>query len=204
MDEKVNAIKKWLGTGSINLFGEPFSGKDTQGEQLAKMFSAKLISGGSILRSLKESEEIKQSIGSGNLAPADFYLKSVLPYLGKSEFSNYPLVLSSVGRLEGEEVPTIEAADRSGHTMKAAIWLQLSENEVWKRFDKSKSLNDRGKRQDDTKEALRVRLKRFSSDTIPVLNYYDDHNLLIKIDGSPSTEVVTEKIIDSLYNFMNN
>lgn len=200
----MNAIKKWLGKGSINLFGEPFSGKDTQGEQLAKLFSAKLISGGSILRSLKESDDIKRSIGSGNLAPADFYLKSVLPYLDKSEYSNFPLILSSVGRLEGEEVPTIEAAKRSGHTIKAAIWLQLSEEEVWRRFAKSKSLNDRGKRQDDTEDALKIRLQRFTSDTIPVLNYYDDQKLLIKVDGSPSTVEVTKKIIDSLYSFINN
>lgn len=204
MDEKINAIKKWLGTGSINLFGEPFSGKDTQGEQLAKLLSAKLIAGGDILRSLKESDDIKESMASGNLAPADFYLKSVLPYLASAEYLDSPLVLSSVGRLKGEEVPTIKAAEQSGHTIKAAVWLQLSEQEVWKRFERSKSLKDRGSRQDDTEAALKIRLQRFTSDTVPVLSYYDDQKILIKVDGSPSTEEVTEKIIDSLYNFINN
>ena len=29
MEEKITVIKQWLGTGSINVFGLPFSGKDT-------------------------------------------------------------------------------------------------------------------------------------------------------------------------------
>ena len=39
MDQKITLIKNWIGTGSINVFGLPFSGKDTVGVRLAEMIA---------------------------------------------------------------------------------------------------------------------------------------------------------------------
>ena len=50
MEEKIEAIRKWLGTGSINIFGFPMSGKDTQGVKLAEVLGGKLLSSGIIIR----------------------------------------------------------------------------------------------------------------------------------------------------------
>jgi len=44
MEEKIVAIKKWLGTGSINIFGLPMSGKDTMGIRLAEALGGKFLS----------------------------------------------------------------------------------------------------------------------------------------------------------------
>jgi adenylate kinase family enzyme len=148
MDEKISKIKEWLGTGSINIFGEPFSGKDTQGKELARLLSARLISSGEILRSMSGHDDVKQSVGHGNQAPTEIYLDKVLPFLSKKEFSGHPLILSMVGRILGEVQPTIDAAEQSGHAMKIVVWLQLTEEEVWDRFKMSKSIGDRGKRKD--------------------------------------------------------
>ena len=40
MEAKIAKIKTWLGTGSINIFGLPMSGKDTQGIKLAEALNA--------------------------------------------------------------------------------------------------------------------------------------------------------------------
>lgn len=201
MEEKINAIKKWLGTGSINIFGEPFSGKDTQGEQLAEILSATLIAGGDILRAHPESKKVTDTMATGGIVPSNLYLQNVLPYLAKQNHTNTPLILSAVGRSHGEEPATIEATLKSGHPLKAVLYLELSEVEIWKRFEQSKVKNDRQGRQDDTKEALEVRLKKFEANTMPVIKYYEDNKLLINIDGSPSTPEVTNSIIDALYDF---
>ena len=50
MDAKIAEIKKWLMTGSINIFGYPMSGKDTQGVKLAEAVNGKLLSSGIIIR----------------------------------------------------------------------------------------------------------------------------------------------------------
>lgn len=201
MDEKIVAIKKWLGKGSINIFGEPFSGKDTQGEQLATLLSAKLIAGGDILRSHPESKLVTDSMATGGIVPSNLYLQNVLPYLAREGHTNTPLILSAVGRSHGEEPATIEATKSSGHPLKAVLYLELSEAEIWQRFKASKVKKDRIGRQDDTKQALEVRLKKFKENTLPVIKYYEDNKLLIKIDGSPSTPEVTNSIIDALYDF---
>ena len=56
MEEKINTIKNWLQTGSINIFGLPMSGKDTQGIRLAEALNAKFLSSGMIIRAAEEEQ----------------------------------------------------------------------------------------------------------------------------------------------------
>jgi adenylate kinase len=203
MDAEIETIKKWLGKGSINFFGRPFSGKDTQCLEFADMFGGELISGGDILRSHNDSEIIKQTLASGGIIPTDFYLSSVLPYLSKPEFTNSPLILSSVGRSKGEEVTIIDATSKSGHPLKAVILLNISEEEVWRRFNESKIENDRGNRSDDRVEALTYRLKEFNDKTIPVIDFYKSQKMLIEVNGMERRLEVTSDILKSLLKLVN-
>lgn len=45
MEEQVQQIKAWLGTGSINIFGMPMSGKDTVGVRLAETLGGNFVFG---------------------------------------------------------------------------------------------------------------------------------------------------------------
>ena len=54
MEEKFSTIKNWLGTGSINIFGLPMAGKDTQGIKLAEALNAKFLSSGMIVRAMEK------------------------------------------------------------------------------------------------------------------------------------------------------
>ena len=130
MEDKIQIIKQWLGTGSINVFGRPFAGKDTQGEKLAEYFGGTLMAGGEILRSYHDQDKIKELMSTGDLFPTDFYLSIILPYLSKEEYRNSPLILSSLGRMKGEESTILHATEESGHEMKAVVVLNLTEEEV--------------------------------------------------------------------------
>ena len=88
MENKIEKIKNWLGTGSINIFGPQFSGKDTQCLELAEIFGGIKLSSGEILRSHKEATDALEEMNKGNLAPTDSFREIVLPYLAKNEFSN--------------------------------------------------------------------------------------------------------------------
>ena len=59
MEEKIQKIKEWLGTGSINIFGLPMSGKDTQGIRLAEAIGAKFLSSGMIIRAMEQETRKK-------------------------------------------------------------------------------------------------------------------------------------------------
>ena len=199
MEEKIQTIKEWLGTGSINIFGRPFAGKDTQGEKLSEFFGGELMAGGEMLRSFPDQARIKELMSTGDLFPTDFYLSIVLPYLSREEIKNKPLILSSIGRMKGEESTILEATEKSGHPIKAVVLLVLSEDEVMSRFEATRDLGDRGIREDDNHDALENRLVKFREQTEPVIDVYRQKNLLIEIDGTLDREEVTKVIIDKLY-----
>lgn len=199
MEEKINAIKSWLGTGSINIFGLPMSGKDTQGIRLAEAINAKFLSSGIIIRAA-EKEQNENYSGNGQLIPTNLFYELVLPYFERPDLFNYSLVLSSIGRWHGEEDQVLSVAAGSGHEIKAAIVLNLSESEAERRFEASKILNDRGDRNDDKNlEVFRTRIKEFREKTLPVLNHYKSLGLLIEINGNNSREEVFNEIVEKLY-----
>jgi adenylate kinase len=199
MNEEIKITASWLGLGSIDIFGRPFSGKDTQGQILADIFNGELIAGGDILRSHHDPEKIKQILAEGGIIPSDFYLDLILPYLSKPDFKDKPLILSSVGRSQGEEVTVMSATAGSGHPMKIVISLDLAESVVWQRFEAAKVRQDRGNRTDDQRDVLTNRLKEFQEKTVPVIEFYRDKGLLLEVDGTLSRLEVTSEILKSLY-----
>lgn len=198
-ESQIDTIKQWLGTGSINIFGLPMSGKDTQGIKLAEALGAKFLSSGMIIRAMEE--ETRQNLtGEGNLIPTNLFYEWVLPYFERRDLFKYPLILSSIGRWKGEEDQVMSVAAGAGHEIKAAIILNISEADVENRFKESKVLGDRGDRQDDKDlEIFHTRIQEFREKTIPVLQHYRSLGLLIEVNGDQSREAVFNEIVSKLY-----
>jgi adenylate kinase len=201
MDTQIQIVAAWLGTGSINIFGRPFSGKDTQGEILAQLFGGALIGGGDILRSHHEPKKVEEIMASGGIIPLEFYERLVLPYLTRGEFAGKPLILSAVGRSHGEETVTMRAAKEAGHPFKAVVYLEISEDEVWERFEAAQDSHDRGARADDNREVLKTRLQKFRERTLPAIEFYREKGLLIEVTGTHPEEQVTHIILNHLARF---
>lgn len=192
-------IQDWLGTGSINIFGPQYAGKDTQGKLLAKLFdAAPLMGGGDILRNSVVPERVKQIMNEGKLIPIKDYIEIVLPYLSNPAFSGRPLILSAVGRWHGEEKGVLAATTQSDHPLKAVIYISLPESITWKRWKIQKQPRNGGVRQDETEQALEARLKEFREKTIPVIDFYRDMGILIEVDGGLPREEVFGEIIRQL------
>lgn len=199
MEEKLATIKAWLGTGSINIFGLPMSGKDTQGIKLAETLGAKFLSSGIIIRAMEAESEQKYS-ADGSLIPTNLFYEWVLPYFERRDLFHVPLILSSIGRWYGEEDQVMSVAAGAGHEIKAVILLDISEVDVEKRYNESKILNDRGERQDDKDiETFRNRLNEFRTKTMPVIQHYKSLNLLIAVNGDQNREAVFNEIVEKLY-----
>jgi adenylate kinase family enzyme len=167
MDECQTRLRAWLGSGSLNLFGLPFAGKDTQGAILADYFGAQLVSSGQVLRGCGDTE-IARIMASGDIIPPELFGRVMVPYLLSNTPAGTPLILSEVGRLPGEEVVVLEAAEKAGHPIKAAIILEMPDQEVWNRFIASQVSGDRGQRADDNKDVLQNRLEKFHNKVTPV------------------------------------
>lgn len=201
--DKLARIKSWLGTGSLNVFGLPMSGKDTVGERLAKDLDAKFLSSGIIIRAF-EAEQNQNMTGSGQLIPTNTFYDIILPYFSREEMKDDSLILSSVGRWSGEEDKIMEAAKNGGHEIKAVVLLDLTEADVKSRFEAAKRLNDRGERADDANlEIFETRIREFNEKTVPVLNHYDELKLLIRVPADGSRDEVHLSVIDKLVEFIN-
>lgn len=198
--KQVKAIKLWLGSGSIDIFGRPLAGKDCQCLKLAELLGGKVISGGDILRKNKyTSELLKKSQNSGKMAPSDEYLEIITRYLSKPEISGKPLLLSAVGRSHGEEYKVMQALENTNHPLKLVIYLNISNTESYTRQKMLDDFNDRPNRIDDSTDILKIRNREFNQKTIPVIDYYKQLKLLIEIDGNKPRNEVTNDIINYIY-----
>lgn len=200
MEEKIAAIKNWLGTGSINIFGMPMSGKDTVGIRLAEDLGGKFLSSGILIRAVEKSDN-KDLTASGKLIPTEEFYNIVLPYFQREDLKDFPLILSSVGRWRGEENTVMQAAEAAGHPIKLAVALNISETDVMNRWQAARALGDRGDRPDDTRiEVFQTRIEEFKNKTLPVLIRYQQLGLLISVQADMSRDEVYQAVVDAIYN----
>ncbi len=198
---EIQTIQRWLGTGAINIFGLPFSGKDTHGHQLAELFNAQVMGGGDILRNSVIPPHVRELIDAGKLAPIDDYIHIVTPYLSQEEFADKPLILSSVGRWHGEEPGVLAAAETAGHPVKAVVYLSVDETTAHERFAASREDEMRGVRTDDAEHILATRFAEFRNKTLPVIDFYREKGMVIEVDGNPPKPEVHQAILRGLYEF---
>jgi adenylate kinase len=203
--QKIVAIKDWLGSGSINIFGIQFSGKDTVGKNLAGMLGAEFLSSGDIVRAAREdnaNEQIRAAAATsdtGVLIPTDEFKELIVPYLYAPKLDGKALILSTVGRWIGEERPVMEALKRGGHETKAVVLLNISENEVWQRWRIARDTRNGG-RDDDVSEAkVQTRLDEFHNKTLPVIEVYRQMGILIEANGQQSRQAVMDEVIEKLW-----
>lgn len=194
----LDKIKAWLGTGSINLFGRPLSGKDTQAKNLSHLLDAPIIGGGDIIRNSREAKALNQYTSNGRLAPQQDYLNLVIPYLSRAEFSGKPLIFSSLGRWHGEEGPIMNAASEAGHPVKAILYLSVPDEIIYQRHELALKTSSREVRADDHPDAIPLRLKEFNNKTIPVIDYYESKGMLTRIDGTKPPQQVTDELLSIL------
>lgn len=199
MEEKIATIKNWLGTGSINIFGMPMSGKDTVGIRLAEDIGAKFLSSGLLIRAEEKSEN-RDLTSSGKLIPTEDFYDIVLPYFEREDLKPFPLVMSSVGRWKGEEDTVMKAAEAAEHPIKLVIALNISESDVMNRWQTAKTLGDRGERSDDGKiEVFQTRIEEFKNKTLPVIMRYQQMGLLVSVQADMSRDDVYQAVVDAIY-----
>ena len=197
--EQTEHVKNWLGSGSINFFGRPYAGKDSQGKRLASKLGGQLLGGGAILRASVIPPHVQQKMDSGELIDSQDYVDIVLPFLSSAAFANKPLLLSAVGRFSGEEPNVMAALDASDHPLKAVISLVADESVSIERWHARHDHGDRVGRADDIEySVLETRLVEYRDKTEPVIEFYRQKGLVIEIDATKSREQVHDDILAQL------
>ena len=180
---------------NIVLFGPPGAGKGTQAKYLVKKINGFQISTGDMLRNeiYKNSEigkEISNDMKDGNFVSDKIVNKLIKEIIFDSQkkdrliFDGYPRSLSQAKDLD------IFLND-SGQKIDLIIFLNVNKNEIVKRIEKRKNLENRS---DDDLNTILKRYDTYMETTKPVLEYYSKNPNFHEIDGTLEIDEITNKI----------
>lgn len=201
---------------NIVLFGIQGSGKGTQATMLSEKLALKHINLGGLFRQeIEAGTEIgkvaKVFIEKGHLVPDEYVYHMIDNYVG---LGIKGLIFDGFPRNEDQADYLVKH-----YHIDYVIYLDLSDEEAKKRIssrvrcrncqenynllanapkvdgecDICGGLVDA--RDDDTPAAIEQRLARFHNDTKSLIHYFEEQDLLYKVDANDEIEVVTEKIL---------
>jgi adenylate kinase len=178
------------------LIGAPGSGKGTQAIRLAEHFGLTHISSGDLLRKhvtegTPLGKEVQQYVTRGDLVP-DTLLMDVLrkPVVAASKSGGY--ILDGFPRtLEQAEIAYATAKDL-GVEAQVAVHLDVPRAELVRR------LLARGRGNDDTAEVIEHRLEVYMEHTVPMLDYYESREELLRVDGGRTPDEVSWALVSQL------
>lgn len=211
----------------IVLLGGPGAGKGTQAARIVEREGIPHISTGEMFRAhMNEGTELGQEIGAiinqGHLVPDELTLRIMDERLSRDDCAN-GYVLDGFPRTtaQAKALDALLARHRDGG-IDVAIELHVEDDEVVRRLTARRScptcsriynlvfsapaddeLCDDCKvqliqREDDTELTIRERLKVYHKQTEPILDYYNEQDILRVIDGAKSPEDIAAKIHETL------
>ena len=206
---------------NIILFGPPGAGKGTQSDNLVKDFNLYKISTGDLLREevKKESKlgiKIKSILNKGVLVSDNIIndlIENILSnkdYFNRLIFDGYPRNINQVKHLDSlinkydQKISYVLSLKVDKDVIiKRIIGRQicskcgLTFNEFFNLPMKKNHLCDikfLKKRSDDNEKTARNRFETYIKETLPVLDYYKNLNLLFEIDGTDHIHVIYKEI----------
>jgi adenylate kinase len=213
----------------IVLIGPPGAGKGTQAEYIAAHLSVPKISTGDIFRGnvaqgTPLGVEAKRYMDAGQLVPDEVTINMVRERLAEPDAAD-GFLLDGFPRT----LPQAAALDKLladlGTQLDLVLELVVDDDEVIRRLSGRRQCRGCGKiwhvefdatsregvcdrcggelyqRDDDKPEVIAERLKVYSRDTAPLVDYYGAQGKLVGIDATGPVEDVTVRAIDALRSY---
>ena len=178
------------------IFGRQGAGKGTQSQHIVDTFGVVHVSTGDMLRAAIAAKTemglaAQKIMDAGGLVDDDTMYGIVSERLAESDILERGVLLDGFPRntAQCEELVRI-LGDRS---IDAAVNLEVPVAEVTSR------MLARG-RDDDTPEAIAKRLDLYESETRPLLQWFDDRDLLVVVDGLGTEDEVFGRVREALDN----
>ena len=172
------------------IFGRQGAGKGTQSANIAETFGCVHVSTGDMLRAAIAAETemgqaVKAILDRGDLVDDDTMEGLVRERLAQPDIIEHGVLLDGFPRTPTQAEALV--AILGERSIDAAINLEVPIEEVTAR------MLARG-RADDTPEAIAQRLELYESQTRPLLEWFDEHGLLIVIDGLGTEPEVFDRV----------
>lgn len=207
---------------NLVLLGPPGSGKGTQGERLQADLDLPYWATGNILRAaVKEGTDLgkkaKGYMDAGDLVPDDVIIGMIAERVESNEAED-GFILDGFPRTVPQAEALGEELDTLGEHLTAAILIDVSDEEVERRLGGRRTCAENGHvfhvdfdppkqdgvcdidgselqiRDDDRPEVIRKRLATYHEKTKPLVEYYEGHGTLQRVDGDQPPDQVSDKI----------
>jgi adenylate kinase len=184
----------------IVLVGPPASGKGTQASRIVGRFGGIDIATGEILRSNAErgtelGRTASRYMDRGDLVPDEVIIDMVLERMGEDDLAE-GFVLDGFPRT----VPQAEALEgrlgELGRPLDAVVSLTVAEDELRRRLAERAEEQDR--EDDDDEDTIRRRLLLFDRETEPLLDFYGQRELLVRVEAEGDPDEIAERIATAL------
>lgn len=173
----------------IFVLGGPGSGKGTLCSRIEKELECEHyehylhLSVGELLRKEKDNELVKEYIKEGKIVPSFITINLLKNYMLKSD--NNKFLIDGFPR--NEENKDVWEKQTDNFELEYVLYLECDLKTMIDRI-----MNRNENRSDDNIETFRKRIKVFDNVTMPVINYYEKKEKLVKIDATQSAENVFE------------
>jgi adenylate kinase len=208
------------------LLGPPGAGKGTQAQIVSEKLVLPHISSGDIFReNLKAQTELgklaKGYMDRGELVPDDVTIAMIRERLSRSDAQNgalldgFPRTPAQAQALDAmlvdfsgqvNSVPYIKVPEDVLVERLTGRWTCRAEGHVFhEKFNPSQKPgvcdfdgSELYQRDDDKAETVKRRIRVYLEQTMPLINYYQEQDKLLEIDGTQSIEAVAKDLMDAL------
>ncbi len=213
---------------SLNLImlGPPGSGKGTQAKILAEKYHIPHVSTGDMLRDeVRRGTELgkkaKAIMDRGELVPDEIVGAMILHRLDRKDcargviLDGYPRNVAQARVLDG-------ILAELGRTLERVILVDVGDEEIVRRLSGRRSCPKCGRvyhvefnpskdgrtcddcgaeliqRDDDREDVVRERLRQYHEKTAPLIDFYGQRGLVVRVDGAQPVQAVTRAILEAV------
>lgn len=213
----------------IVLFGPPGAGKGTQAPLLAAHYGVPHVASGDILRyvvawNFPIGLEAKKYMDEGELVPDELVLELLRLRLAQEDALSKGFVLDGFPRTLPQAVALGEILTEIGQRLDVCVYLDVPDELIILRLSARASCPTCGRtynllggppkedmrcdrdgtplfqRDDDSPDVIANRLKVFHRQTHPLVQYYEERDLLVTVEGVGSEDEVLERMVKEIEN----
>ncbi len=177
------------------LVGAVGSGKGTQAAALSRELGLQSLASGNLFRqALRDGtplgDQAREYMERGELVPDEITIAMLMDELAKPGAARgviFDGVVRTIPQAEGVE----RLLSERGRQMDAVLFFDVSDDEILTRLAKRRAVE---KRPDDDPDAVATRLRAYRKQTAPVLDWYEERNLVHRIPAVGSVEEIAERV----------
>ncbi|MBK8432088.1 MAG: adenylate kinase [Chloroflexi bacterium] len=181
----------------VVLMGAPGAGKGTQAKILQEVLGLPQVATGDLFReNLKNETELgklaKTYMDKGQLVPDEVTVAMVRDRLSRPDCVS-GAILDGFPRTPAQAIALNKLLEEFNGHINIVPFINVNQEVLITRLQKRSEIEGRA---DDNAETILTRMKVYREQTAPLLNYFQERELLVEIDGDRSVEVVSAELQD--------